>query len=187
MKNLLQQITKTTLILGSVAFLAACSCGDTKSNHHHHKKKHNRGSQQEIVMMEEMTEVVTSEVVEPNIMKAKMYTRSSKGGVTQMGFVKFFQTDNGVKMSVNVDYLRPKKDYTVKLVKCGVCNDDSCCAKQSMDMNLPTVMLEQQGILKQTFDVRGINWVDLNNAKVIFTRDGEYTAAWGRLHPVMNY
>jgi len=88
---------------------------------------------------------------------------------------------------MDLKYLRPGKAYTLKLYQCGTCNNDDCCDKTYMNVNLPMVMIDAPGKLKKTVDVRSINLNDLQTAKIVFTRDGGYKAAWGRLQPVMNY
>jgi len=81
MKTLLQQITKTTLLFSAFTILAGCTC----DNHEHrHKKHHKYVPEQEFVMVE-MAEVTTMDIVEPNMVKAKIYTRNSKGGDKRNG------------------------------------------------------------------------------------------------------
>ena len=100
-----------------------------------------------------------------------------------MGYIKFAQTDNGVKMMVDVTDLRPGKEYMVKIYPCGNCADASCCASKCLNVKLPMLSIDEPGRLTQTYNVRGLNCADLNNAKIVLTRDGGYKAAWGRIYP----
>lgn len=184
---MLKIITKTTLMVSAVALLAACTC-EAPMHQHHHKMKHHGAPAQEVVMMEMTETVAAAEVIENNTMKAKMYTRSSQGGTSDMGYIKFMQTDNGMKMAVNLKDLRPGKVYTVKVYPCAAdCQGKGCCAKNCMNANLPMLMIAEQGKLKQTYDVRGLDWNNLNNAKIVLTRDNGYKAAWGKVYPAMTF
>ncbi len=183
---MLKTITKTTVMVSAVALLAACTC-QVPVQHHHKAKHHHQAPVQEVVVMQE-TETVVAEVVENNTMKAKMYTRSSRGGTSDMGYIKFIQTDDGMKMAVNLKDLRPGKAYTVKIYPCTEnCQGSGCCSSKCMNTSLPMLMIDEPGKLKQTYDIRGINWEKMNNAKVVLTRDGGYKAAWGSLYPAMTY
>lgn len=183
---MLKTITKTTLAVSAIALLAACSC-QVPVHSHHHKMKHHQVPAQEVVVMETET-VVAAEVIENNTMKAKMYTRSSQGGTSDMGYIKFMQTDNGTKMAVNLKDLRPGKAYTVKIYPCAEnCQGNGCCSTQCMKATLPMLMIDEPGKLKQTYNIRGINWDNMNNAKVVLTRDGGYKAAWGTVYPAMTF
>lgn len=184
MKNMFTKITTATLAIGAALILAACnmSCG---GRHHDMKKHHghrNMAQPQEMVVYE-ATETVIAEVPMVNVMKANMYTRSSRGGTSDMGYIKFAQTDNGAKMMVDLIDLRPGKDYMVKIYQCGNCSDSSCCATKCMDIKLPIIGIDEPGRLTKTYNVRGLNCADLNNAKIVLTRDGGYKAAWGRIYP----
>ena len=183
---MLKTITKITLSVSAIALLAACSC--QVPVHNHHKNRHHQMPNQEVVVMETTETVVAAEVIENNTMKAKMYTRSSQGGTSEMGYIKIMQTDNGAKMAVNLKDLRPGKAYTVKIYPCADgCQGSGCCAKTCMNTSLPMLMIDEPGKLKQTYDINGVNWDNLNNAKIVLTRDGGYKAAWGTLYPAMTF
>lgn len=184
MKNIFKKMTTITLSIVAVAVISGCSmsCG---GRHHDMKKHHghrNMAQPQEVVVYES-TETVIAEVPFANVMKAQMYTRSSRGGTSEMGYIKFAQTDNGVKMMVDVTDLRPGKEYTMKIYPCGNCSDSSCCAAKCMNVKLPMLSIDEPGRLTKTYNVRGINCADLANAKIVLMRDGGYKAAWGRIYP----
>ena len=175
----------TTVSLSIVAALVLAGCSTTCGGRHHmqkHHGHHNAAQPQEVVVYE-ATETVVAEIPMSNVMKANMYTRSSRGGTSEMGYIKFAQTDNGTKMMVDLIDLRPGKDYTVKIYPCGNCSDSSCCASKCMNVKLPMLGVDEPGRLTKTYNVRGLNCADLSNAKIVLTRDGGYKAAWGRIYP----
>jgi len=186
MKELVKKLTTFTAAFGVAILLAGCGggCGE----HEHHMKKHHmrHGNPQEVVMYEAV-EVVEMEPMANPVMKAKIHTRSARGGTSEMGYIKFARGENGVKMMVDLIDLRPGKDYTVKIYPCGNCSDYSCCASKCMNINLPVLAIEEPGRLTQTYEVRGITCAELNNAKIVLMRDGGYKAAWGRIHPVSQH
>ena len=186
MKTILKKITKVALTFGAIAFLAGCTDDNTRPHQAGHHKHHRAAQDQEMVMVE-MSETMTAEMVESGIMKAKMYTRNGRGGKSEMGCIKFISTENGMKMVVDLTDLRPGKDYTVKLYKCAACSHKNCCDTKCMNVKLPILSIENAGRLTKTFDVSGINWDDLNNAKIVLTRDGGYKASWGRVYPSMGF
>jgi hypothetical protein len=51
-----------------------------------------------------------------------------------------------------------------------------------MNLKLPTLSIDEPGRLTQTYTIRGLNCANLQNAKVVLSRDGGYKAAWGRVY-----
>jgi hypothetical protein len=98
-----------------------------------------------------------------------------------MGTIKFKETDAGLKMNVDLVDLRPGKTYTAHVYQCGACNDSTCCDTAPMAVDLPTLRIDHVGRLQQSYIVRGLTAAQLNNARLILTRDGGYKAAWGTL------
>ena len=113
--------------------------------------------------------------------RANMITKSVNGGTTEMGFINFIETDDGLKMDVDLVYLRPGVGYTVLVYQCGVCNDSTCCDMFPMNIDLPQIKNNQDNRLQESYIIRGLTATQLNNAKLILTRDGGYKAAWGML------
>lgn len=112
----------------------------------------------------------------------RMETRSSGGGTADMGTIKFKETNDGLKMMVDLVYLRPNTIYTAQVYQCGACNDNTCCAVEAMSVDLPQLSVNNSGDrLQQTYIIRGLTATQLNNAKLVLTRDGGYKAAWGTL------
>ncbi len=183
MKTILKKLTTFALSFGVIAFLAGCAENNSVQHHKKHHR-HHAAPEQEMVMVE-MSETVTAEMVEPNVMKAKMYTKNGKGEKSEMGCIKFIATDNGIKMVVDLTDLRPGKDYTVKIYKCATCDAKNCCDTKCLDVNLPILSVDTYGRLTKSFDVSGIDWNDLNNAKIVLSRDGGYKASWGRVYSAM--
>ena len=98
-----------------------------------------------------------------------------------MGFIYFQETDDGLKMNVDLVYLRPGVSYTALVYQCGACNDSTCCDMSPMNIDLPQIKNGQDNRLQETYIIRGLTAAQLNNAKIILTRDGGYKAAWGTL------
>ena len=118
---------------------------------------------------------------EISYVKANVYTRGSKGGESEMGYIKFKETDEGLKMSVDLVDLRPGKTYTAHIYQCFGCNDGTCCATSPMAVELPKIKTSKPERLKESYIIRGLTATQLNNAKLILTRDRGHKAAWGTL------
>ena len=110
---------------------------------------------------------------------AKMFTRSVRGGESEMGYIKFKETEDGLKMNVDLIDLRPGKIYTAQIYQCGACNDSMCCDTEAMAVDLPKIQTNTSERLQESYIIRGLTAAQLNNAKLILTRDGGYKAAWG--------
>lgn len=170
MKKLIKKMFMFASVLGAVFALSACTNACQKRAH-----MKNKPAKQETVVFYQSYD--QSDITRVN---AKMYTRSSHGGEAKMGYIRFAETDNGLKMSVDLKDLRPGVEYTVKVYQCGSCNNDSmCCDKSSMPIALPKLMVQNAGRLEETFIIRGLTAAQLNNAKIYLERDGGYKAAWG--------
>ena len=157
MKPIFKKLTSLTLGAGVAITLAGCSgtCTsyhDATPKHHHHAKYRTQQPQQDVVMYE-VSETMITETVTPDIMSAQMHTRSSRGGTSEMGTIKFAPTDNGTKMMVDLVDLRPGKDYTIKIFQCGNCPDFSCCKSNCMNINLPMLSINEPGRLSKTFNL----------------------------------
>ena len=79
-------------------------------------------------------------------------------------------------------YLRPNKVYTAQVYQCGACNDSVCSDTEAMTIDLPQIKSSNGDRLQQSYIIRGLTATQLNNAKIILTRDGGYKAAWGTLN-----
>ena len=178
MKNLVKKMLVLSSVLGVAVVLSGCAgCG--------HKKPAPKPQ-----MQQQTTETVvfyqTYEESDVSRVHAKMYTHNSRGGESRMGYIKFYETDAGLKMEVDLKDLRPGKTYTVRIHQCSSCNNDSlCCDKSPMQINLPTLRIEKAGRLEESFIIRGLTAEQLNNAKIYLERDGGYKAAWGKLEKNM--
>lgn len=173
MQKLIKKMFMFTSVLCAAAVLSGCStmCGHKKPRHHVKP-----AAAQETVVVYQSYET-TGDI---DRVAAKMYTRSSAGGESKMGYIKFVETDGGLKMNVDLKDLRPGVAYTVKIYQCGSCNNDRmCCDKSSMPISLPKLKVEKSGRLEESFIIRGLTANQLNNAKIYLERDGGYKAAWG--------
>ncbi len=172
MKNLIKKLFMFTSVLGATAILAGCSCPN--------KQKPVAQTQSTTVFYQTYEEADVSRV------HAKMYTRSSHGGESRMGNIKFYETNAGLKMEVDLKDLRPGVDYTVRVYQCGSCNNNSmCCDKSALNVNFPTLTTGNSGRLEESFIIRGLTAAQLRNAKIYLERDGGYKAAWGVLEKNM--
>ncbi len=166
MKNLIKKLFMFTSILGVAVAVSGCCAKKT----------------QKVTATETTVFYQTYEEADVNRVHAKMYTRSSHGGESRMGNIKFYETDAGLKMEVDLKDLRPGVDYTVRIYQCGSCNNNSmCCDNSSMSVNLPKLTAGASGRLEESFIIRGLTAAQLKNAKIYLERDGGYKAAWGTL------
>lgn len=176
-KNLLL----TASLCGVVLLTAGCTTCPTRTHVHHNeqqykaheKHKHHHKKTEPVVFQQTYT------ADDIHNIKATMFTRSSRGGTSEMGYIKFKETDDGLKMVVDLIDLRPGKIYTAQVYQCGACNDSLCCDTEAMAIELPKLTTEFKGRLQESYIVRGLTASQLNNAKLILTRDDGYKAAWG--------
>jgi len=114
---------------------------------------------------------------------SKMYTRNNLGEATEIGYVKFYDVNDGVKMVVNVDKLRNGVDYTTKIYQCkdAKCtNPDTCCMETYMSLEMPLTRKNKNNpMLQETFFIKNVNTGQLQGATIFFERDNGYRAAWG--------
>ena len=143
---------------------------------HHEQHKHHHKQAEPIVFYQNYNN--DSEI---SYVKANVYTRSSQGDESEMGSIKFKETNDGLKMSIDLVDLRPGKTYTAHIYQCFGCNDGTCCATSPMAIDLPKIKTSKAERLKESYIIRGLTATQLNNAKLILTRDGGYKAAWGTL------
>lgn len=173
MKNLIKKMFLFTSMLGVVGLLAGCTGAC------HHKKA--RAMKAKPQTTEAVVFYQTYEDAEVNRVHAKMYTHSSRGGESKMGYIKFYETNSGLKMEVDLKDLRPGVSYTIRLYPCNPCASGTCCANTSMPIELPNLRINHSGRLEETFMIRGLTAAQLQNAKIYLERDGGYKAAWGTL------
>ena len=171
--------------LCSVAFLTSgCTTCPTGTYNHHkhgehpehmaHKNKHKKHEGPKVFHQKYEGDDIKS-------VHGKMMTRSNNGRTAVMGFIEFLETNDGLQMNVDLVYLRPNQVYTAQIYQCGTCNDSVCCDTAAMNIDLPTIQTNQDERLQQSYIIRGLSASQLNNAKLILTRDGGYKAAWGTL------
>ena len=160
-------------LFGVVGVLGGCACPVNGRHAHHHGKPVN--TTETVVVYE------AYDVSDINSVTAKMFTRSSRGGESAMGTIKFKETDSGLKMKLDLIDLRPGKTYTMHIYQCGSCNTYACCNETPMALELPNIMIKSAGRLQQSYMLQGLTAGQLNNAKLVLTRDGGYKAAWGKI------
>ena len=184
--------TKTALLLASifgvVAMLGGCACPNKHHAYHaqcdgknHTNCQHAKHKKQSPQVSETVVFYQTYEASDVDDVRANMYTRSSRGGESAMGTIKFNETNAGLKMTVDLIDLRPGKTYTAHVYQCGACNNSTCCDTAPMAIDLPKLRIDTVGRLQKSYIVRGLTAAQLDNAKLILTRDGGYKAAWGTL------
>lgn len=191
-REYMKKLTALASCLGAVVILAGCSSCPTKQYAHHNeqayhaKKQHHKKQQKMQSGTPQLTETVvfyqTYDVSDIDNVTANMFTRSSRGGESAMGTIKFVETNDGLHMKTDLIDLRPGVTYTAHVYQCGSCNNDSmCCDTSPMSIDLPKLKIEQAGRLQKSYIIRGLTAAQLNNAKLVLTRDGGYKAAWGKL------
>lgn len=188
MKNIIKKIITMASVFGVAIVMAGCtSCPSRKPMHHHSQEMHKQHKnkqhqmQQNPQMMETVVFYQTYEGADIDNVSAKMYTRSSRGGESKMGTIKFVEKNDGLHMKTDLIDLRPGVTYTAKIYQCGACNDSTCCDTAPMAIDLPTLRIDKVGRLQNSYIVRGLTAAQLNNAKLVLTRDGGYKAAWGTI------
>lgn len=181
MNNMAKKMFVGVSALAAVVLLGGCTGCPAKK---HHTKK--MVYQPQPVEMIESDTIVVYQMVEKqpvDNMYAKMYTHSSNGGESKMGYIKFHQTDNGLKMKVDLKDMRPGVQYHVKLYQCDSCHNDARCCNNAkkLDMTMPMLQTGKSGRLEQTYMLQGVSAAQLQGANIFLERDGGYKAAWGRL------
>ena len=182
MKN--KTLFLTASLCGICLLASACTTCPTQTHdqgmyqdHHHKDKKHHKKHDASPVIFQQ-----TYSGSDVKKVKANMLTRSNMGGDAEMGTIWFKETDDGLKMNVDLIYLRPNTIYTARIYQCGACNDNTCCAVEAMSVDLPQLSISNTGDrLLQTYIIRGLTATQLNNAKLVLTRDNGHQAAWGTL------
>ena len=183
MKNLTKKLFMFASVLGAAVLLSGCmmECPNKKARHHKPVQR-----VQPVAVVEETDAIVvyqTYENADVDHVYAKMYTHSSRGGESKMGHIKFKDTDNGLKMMVDLKDLRPGVPYTVKMYQCSACYNDAKCCNNSKKINVQLPMLQagESRHLDQTYMIQGLSAAQLNGANIYLERDGGYKAGWGKL------
>lgn len=171
MKNVIKKLFMFTSILGVAVMMAACSSCNSK--------KPASGDTEYYKTYEEadVTKVT-----------AKMYTHSTAGGEAKIGHIKFYETDSGLKMAVDLKDLRPGVEYNVVVYGSSNCNaQGKMCQMDKMSLNLPKLKAGDSRKLEESFVIRGLTAGQLQNAMITLQRDGGYKAAWGKLESSMMF
>jgi len=113
----------------------------------------------------------------------KIYSRNKQGGISEIGYIKLYDSAQGVKMFVNIDNLRTGVDYIAKISQCkdAKCtNPDKCCMDTIMTMEMPLTRKDKaNSALQETFIINDITTDKLQGATIFLERDNGYRAAWG--------
>lgn len=175
---------KTPVKLLSAMALALSVTGCTTPNDYGHKR-HNDNEYQERYVERRNTYCHEKKYHNNRSDKtySKMYTRNNYGDASEIGYIKFYDIDQGVKMVVNVDHLRDGVDYTTKIYQCKdtkCMNPDTCCRETTMALEMPLSRKNKSNSkLQETFIIKNVNTKQLQGATVFFERDNGYRAAWG--------
>ena len=177
MKKIITKIIMFASVIGAAVVLSGCTCPPKHHGHHSgyeqcNKKDHtNCKHHKQNMQSEQVTETVvfyqTYDVNDVDDVVAKMYTRSSRGGESKMGTIKFVETKEGLHMKTDLIDLRPGVTYNVVVYQCGACNDSTCCSMSPMVVDLPTLRIDNAGRLQKSFIIRGLTAAQLNNARLI--------------------
>jgi len=177
MKNLVKKMLMLSSVMGLAVLLSGCTTGCG-----HRKAKTNRAPQ---ATTETVVFYQTYEEADINRVHAKMYTHSSRGGESKMGYIKFTETDAGLKMEVDLKDLRPGVTYKMRVYQCNACTSGTCCSNSPLAVDLPKLRVERPERLEESYIIRGLTAQQLNNGKIYLERDGGYKAAWGTLEKGM--
>ena len=187
MKNITKKLISLAALVGVSVIMAGCSCPNNKQYAHHsghanrHEMQHRGAKPQSSQITETVVFYQTYEADDIDSVAAKMYTRSSNGGESKMGTIKFVETNDGLHMKTDLKDLRPGVTYTAQIYQCGACNDSTCCDMSPMAIDLPKLKIDTNSRLQKSYIIRGLTAAQLNNAQLVLTRDGGYKAAWGTL------
>lgn len=184
MKNFTKKLVMFASVLGAAVLLSGCMMQCPSKKAMRHQKPVQRV--QPVAVVEETDAIVvyqTYENADVNSVYAKMYTHSTNGGESKMGHIKFKDTDNGLKMIVDLKDMRPGVQYNVKLYQCSSCyNDAKCCNDaKKLNVNLPMLQTGESRHLNQTYMIQGMSAAQLYGANIYLERDGGYKAGWGKL------
>ncbi len=168
----MKKIIKLISALAVIGIVSGC----TNTTECTHKKHHDKNYQ-------EMS--YNKHKKHGNKLHSKMYTRNNMGEATEIGYIKFYDFADGVKMVVNVDKLRNDVDYTTKIYQCKdarCTNPDTCCMETTMSLEMPLTRKNKKNpMLQETFIIKNMTTGQLQGATVFFERDNGYRAAWGFL------
>ncbi len=171
----MKKLIKLISALAIITIVAGC----TNTNECTHKKQHDKNYQEMSYNKHKMHKKYGNKI------HSKMYTRNNHNEATEIGYVKFYDVADGVKMIVNVDKLRNDIDYTTKIYQCkdAKCmNPDTCCMETTMSLEMPLTRKDKKNpVLQETFFIKNINTGQLSGATIFFERDNGYRAAWGFL------
>ena len=175
----MKKIIKLISVFALIAIVAGCTSSNTcpykKNNYHQSPEQHQKCNQQNCKHKKNKSKL-----------HSKIYTRNNHGEATEIGYVKFYDIDQGVKMVVNIDKLRNGIDYTTKIYQCkdAKCtNPDTCCMETSMSLEMPlTRQNKNNPMLQETYIINNVNSDQLQGATVFLERDNGYRAAWGFLN-----
>ncbi len=183
MKKLSKKMLTFASLIGAMAVLSGCMMECPAKKSHHKKMMRNQPQAVEVVESDTIVVYQTYENADVNSVYAKMYTHSSNGGESKMGHIKFKETENGLKMTVDLKDMRPGVQYNVKLYQCNSCYNDAKCCNNSrlMNVQLPMLQTGMSGRLNQTYMIQGLNAGQLEGANIYLERDGGYKAGWGKL------
>ena len=191
MQTKISKFAIITSLIGATIALSGCSCPSKQQYSRHNeqvyqaKKQHHKKQMMQTQAPQVSETVVfyqTYDASDVDNVSANMFTRSSRGGESAMGSIKFVETNDGLHMKTDLVDLRPGVTYTAHIYQCGACNNDSmCCDTSPMAIDLPKLKIEKAGRLQKSYIIRGLTAAQLNNGKLVLTRDGGYKAAWGKL------
>ncbi len=162
-------------VLGVVAIMGGCSSSDTSKDVEYTQTHQN----------DDVTNI-----------KAKMYQKY--GNKDRMGEIKFAETDSGLKMTVDLKDVRPNTEYNVYVYELKGCDMKKekkdmrgMCEKTKQDIDLPMLKGDMNGKIATTYMIRGITAADLDNKKIVLSRENdsgeEVHVGWGMLKEGMMF
>ncbi len=177
MQITIKKFVNVMSVFGISALLVGCStCDNMEKQKMHNRPQHHMQNNEKTNrhQMYDNTDI-------HNRMGAKMFTRNGKGEKSKMGHIMFNETDNGVKMDVDLTDLRPNVPYTVHVYPCVACDEGMCCGDKNIASDMPKLHIKKRGRLSESFMIHGVEAKQLKNSKICLERDGGVKAAWGQI------
>ena len=179
MKNSIKKMLMVVSIVGVTVMIAGCSSSNDSAKTENETKT-------EYVQTHQNDDVKT--------VKAKMYQKKLKDGTAdEMGYIKFTETESGLKMVTDLKKVRPDVEYKLYVYDIKGCDksmkdkskDKKKCDKEKKDIDLPELVGDKDGTVKTTFMITGLTAAELEDAKITLVRDDDHgekvKVGWGKI------
>ena len=180
MQKLIKKLSVLTAVLGVAVVMAGCSGPEKQEDNKETKNveyahPYHDGEAHKL----KGTKVIT----------AKMYQKNGEG--ERMGDIKFTDTDEGLKMALDLKHVRPGAEYALHIYKVKECSTedgeqlDAKHTKEQKDVDLPKVKGDKDGKIKGDYIIKHLSASDMKNTKISLVRAGEdgkkVKVGWGKI------